>query len=69
LQRRGKREVDQVVGVVAAREGGHADVEVIAASKVQLRLASPKLGEIAATDKRPLRPGERGAFALRPERL
>ncbi len=43
------------------------DVEVIAASKVQLRLASPALGEIAASDPRPLRPGEHGALALRPE--
>jgi spermidine/putrescine transport system ATP-binding protein len=43
------------------------DVEVLAASKVQLRLAAPALGEIFATDLRPLHPGERGAFALRPE--
>ena len=43
------------------------DVEVVAASKVLLQLSAPGLGQIAATDLRPLRPGERGAFALRPE--
>jgi spermidine/putrescine transport system ATP-binding protein len=43
------------------------DVEVVAASKVLLTLNAPGLGQIAATDPRPLKPGERGAFALRPE--
>jgi spermidine/putrescine transport system ATP-binding protein len=43
------------------------DVEVVAASKVLLTLKAAGLGGIAATDLRPLRPGERGAFALRPE--
>jgi len=43
------------------------DVEVVAASKVLLSLNAPGLGQIAATDPRPLKPGERGAFALRPE--
>jgi spermidine/putrescine transport system ATP-binding protein len=43
------------------------DVEVVAASKVLLTLRAAGLGEIAATDLRPLQPGERGAFALRPE--
>jgi spermidine/putrescine transport system ATP-binding protein len=43
------------------------EVEVLAASKVLLSLKAPGLGEIAATDPRPIRPGERGAFALRPE--
>lgn len=43
------------------------EVEVKVSSKVLLTLAAPGLGDIAATDPRPLRPGERGAFALRPE--
>ena len=43
------------------------DVEVVAASKVLLTLDAPGLGQIAATDLRPLKAGERGAFALRPE--
>ncbi|MDD5247969.1 MAG: ABC transporter ATP-binding protein [Rhodocyclaceae bacterium] len=43
------------------------DVEVLAAGKAALKLAAPGLGEIAASDPRPLRVGERGAFALRPE--
>ncbi|MBI4984697.1 MAG: ABC transporter ATP-binding protein [Rhodocyclales bacterium] len=43
------------------------DVEVAASSKVLLTLRAAGLGEIAATDPRPLKPGERGAFALRPE--
>ncbi|MFA5916277.1 MAG: ABC transporter ATP-binding protein [Sterolibacterium sp.] len=43
------------------------EVEVVAASKVLLTLKAAGLGEIAATDPRALRPGERGAFALRPE--
>ncbi|WIM05013.1 MAG: ABC transporter ATP-binding protein [Candidatus Nitricoxidivorans perseverans] len=43
------------------------EVEVKAASKVLLHLAAPGLGDIEATDPRPLKPGERGAFALRPE--
>jgi spermidine/putrescine transport system ATP-binding protein len=43
------------------------DVAVAAASKVLLTLDAPGLGQIAATDPRPLQPGERGAFALRPE--
>jgi spermidine/putrescine transport system ATP-binding protein len=43
------------------------DVEVKAASKVLLHLAAPGLGEIESSDPRPLRPGERGALALRPE--
>jgi spermidine/putrescine transport system ATP-binding protein len=43
------------------------DVEVLAASKVLLALRAPGLGEIAASDPRPLRAGESGTFALRPE--
>jgi spermidine/putrescine transport system ATP-binding protein len=43
------------------------DVEVAAASKVLLTLKAPGLGDIAATDLRPLHAGERGTFALRPE--
>jgi spermidine/putrescine transport system ATP-binding protein len=43
------------------------DVEVRAASKILLHLAAPGLGDIEASDPRPLRPGERGVFALRPE--
>ena len=43
------------------------DVEVAASSKVLLTLTAEGLGNIAATDPRPLKPGERGAFALRPE--
>jgi spermidine/putrescine transport system ATP-binding protein len=43
------------------------DVEVMASSKVLLKLHSAGLGEIAATDPRPIKAGERGAFALRPE--
>ncbi len=43
------------------------EVEVTAASKVLLKLQVPGLGEIAATDPRPIVVGERGAFALRPE--
>ena len=43
------------------------DVEVVAASKVLLTLKAAGLGEIAATDARTLQPGERGAYALRPE--
>jgi spermidine/putrescine transport system ATP-binding protein len=43
------------------------EVEVTAASKVLLGLHANGLGEIAATDPRPLAVGERGAFALRPE--
>ncbi|MCX8085676.1 MAG: ABC transporter ATP-binding protein [Rhodocyclaceae bacterium] len=43
------------------------DVEVIAASKLRLNLKAPGLGEIEAVDARPLRPGERGVLALRPE--
>lgn len=43
------------------------EVEVIAASKLRLSLRAEGLGEIAATDPRPLQTGERGAFALRPE--
>ncbi len=45
------------------------EVEVVAASKIQLHLRAEGLGAIAATDPRPLRPGDRGAFALRPELL
>jgi spermidine/putrescine transport system ATP-binding protein len=45
------------------------DVEVAAASRVLLTLKAPGLGEIAATDPRPLQPGEQGVFALRPELL
>jgi spermidine/putrescine transport system ATP-binding protein len=43
------------------------DVQVVAASKVLLTLSAPGLGQIAATDLRPLQPGESGVFALRPE--
>jgi spermidine/putrescine transport system ATP-binding protein len=43
------------------------EVEVVAASRVLLQLSAPGLGQIAATDLRPLKAGERGAFALRPE--
>ncbi|MCK9388891.1 MAG: ABC transporter ATP-binding protein [Sulfuritalea sp.] len=43
------------------------DVEVAASSKVLLKLKAAGLGEIAATDLRPIAVGERGAFALRPE--
>jgi spermidine/putrescine transport system ATP-binding protein len=43
------------------------EVEVVAASKVLLTLNAPGLGQIAATDLRPIKPGEHGAFALRPE--
>ena len=45
------------------------EVAVVAASKVLLTLDAPGLGQIAATDPRPLQAGERGAFALRPELL
>jgi spermidine/putrescine transport system ATP-binding protein len=43
------------------------EVEVTAATKILLHLAAPGLGEIEATDPRPLQPGERGVLALRPE--
>ena len=43
------------------------EVEVVAASKVLLTLQAAGLGEIAATDPRPIQAGERGVFALRPE--
>jgi spermidine/putrescine transport system ATP-binding protein len=43
------------------------EVEVISSSKVLLGLRAAGLGEIAATDPRPIAVGERGAFALRPE--
>ena len=43
------------------------DVDVVTASKVLLTLRASGLGEIAATDPRPIQAGERGAFALRPE--
>ena len=43
------------------------EVEVTASSKVLLGLHAPGLGEIAATDPRPIAVGERGVFALRPE--
>jgi spermidine/putrescine transport system ATP-binding protein len=43
------------------------DVEVAVSTKVLLTLRAPGLGEIAASAPRPLKPGERGAFALRPE--
>ncbi|MRR49443.1 MAG: ABC transporter ATP-binding protein [Rhodocyclaceae bacterium] len=43
------------------------EVEVVASSKVLLTLRAPGLGEIAASDPRPIPQGERGAFALRPE--
>ena len=43
------------------------EVEVTASSKVLLKLKAAGLGEIAATDPRPISVGERGAFALRPE--
>ncbi|MDK9723760.1 MAG: ABC transporter ATP-binding protein [Sterolibacteriaceae bacterium MAG5] len=42
-------------------------VEVKASSKVLLQLTAPGLGEIAATDPRPIAVGEHGWFALRPE--
>ena len=42
-------------------------VEVKTSTKVLLQLAAPGLGEIAATDPRPLAVGEKGWFALRPE--
>ena len=43
------------------------EVEVTSSSKVLLGLKAEGLGEIAATDPRPIAVGERGAFALRPE--
>ncbi len=43
------------------------EVEVTSSSKVLLGLVAPGLGEIAATDPRPVAVGERGVFALRPE--
>jgi spermidine/putrescine transport system ATP-binding protein len=43
------------------------EVEVTGASKVQLHLSAPGLGPIEAADPRPIRVGERGALALRPE--
>jgi len=43
------------------------EVDVTASSKVLLGLRAAGLGEIAATDPRPIAVGERGAFALRPE--
>jgi spermidine/putrescine transport system ATP-binding protein len=43
------------------------EVEVVASSKVLLKLRSAVLGEIAATDPRPVAVGEHGTFALRPE--
>jgi spermidine/putrescine transport system ATP-binding protein len=43
------------------------DVEVTASSKVLLSLRAAGLGDIAATDPRPIAVGERGVFALRPE--
>ena len=43
------------------------DVTVVAASKVLLTLKAEGLDEVAATDPRPLKPGEHGALALRPE--
>ena len=43
------------------------EVEVISSSKVLLGLRATGLGEIAATDPRPIAVGERGVFALRPE--
>ncbi len=43
------------------------EVEVISSSKVLLGLRAVGLGEIAATDPRPIAVGERGVFALRPE--
>ncbi len=43
------------------------EVEVTSSSKVLLGLKVEGLGEIAATDPRPIAVGERGAFALRPE--
>ena len=42
-------------------------VEVAAASRHHLTLRAAGLGEIAATDPRPLQVGERGVLALRPE--
>ena len=43
------------------------EVEVTSSSKVLLGLRAAGLGEIAATDPRPIAVGERGVFALRPE--
>jgi len=43
------------------------DVVVTSSSKVLLGLHAEGLGDIAATDPRPIAVGERGAFALRPE--
>ncbi|OHC68957.1 MAG: spermidine/putrescine ABC transporter ATP-binding protein [Rhodocyclales bacterium RIFCSPLOWO2_02_FULL_63_24] len=43
------------------------EVEVTSSSKVLLGLCAAGLGEIAATDPRPIAVGERGVFALRPE--
>ena len=43
------------------------EVTVTSSSKVLLGLQSPRLGDIAATDLRPIAVGERGVFALRPE--
>ncbi len=43
------------------------EVEVTSSSKVLLGLRAAGLGDIAATDPRPITVGERGAFALRPE--
>jgi spermidine/putrescine transport system ATP-binding protein len=43
------------------------EVEVKGASKVELHLDAPGLGPIETTDPRPIRAGERGALALRPE--
>ncbi|MDP2134846.1 MAG: ABC transporter ATP-binding protein [Sulfuritalea sp.] len=43
------------------------EVDVISSSKVLLGLRAAGLGEIAATDLRPIVVGERGVFALRPE--
>ncbi len=42
-------------------------VEVLAANRLQLRLKAEGLGEVVASDARPIAVGERGAFALRPE--
>jgi spermidine/putrescine transport system ATP-binding protein len=43
------------------------EVEVTGATRVELHLSAPGLGPIEAVDPRPLKAGERGAFALRPE--
>lgn len=43
------------------------EVEVTGASKIQLHLSAPGLGPIEATDPRPIKAGERGVLALRPE--